>query len=78
MYIGRAQGAFGSGSKTKQTVNEYQLKLSVKCETKFGQCLCVVGSVPELGSWKELVHMKWTEGHVWVMREPVKTKVSFF
>ena len=51
--------------------------MSVKCETKFGQNLCVVGSIPELGSWKIFNEMKWSEGHIWVLDKPIVTKALF-
>ena len=39
----------------------------------------MVGSIPELGSWKELkAHMTWTEGHVWVIDKPIVTNQPFF
>ena len=47
----------------------YLLTLSIKMETKYGQYMCVVGSEQELGGWKHPVKMKWTEGHVWVLKD---------
>ena len=37
-------------------------------ETKFGQEIIMVGSVPELSNWNALkggVRLTWTEGHIW-------------
>lgn len=43
-----------------------------------GQSLCVVGSIPELGNWKQFkAHMKWTDGHVWVL-ENLPVHVQYF
>ena len=37
-----------------------------------------MGSIPELGGWKEPVHLlKWTEGHVWVSEKPIKVQNEF-
>lgn len=34
----------------------------------------MLGSIPELGSWKELkLHLKWTEGHIWQLPQPFVT-----
>ena len=53
--------------------------MKVRCHTSFGQSLCVVGSIPELGSWREYkCHMQWTEGHVWVTKNPLVTSKSYF
>jgi len=39
---------------------------SIKYETEYGQSLYIMGSIPELGSWKDYkVKLKWTEGHIW-------------
>jgi hypothetical protein len=44
----------------------YTVYFSIKYETKYGQNLYILGSVPELGNWKKTVaKMKWTTGHVW-------------
>lgn len=41
--------------------------------------MCVLGSIQELGKWKEYKHaMKWTEGDVWVSKEPLITNSFFF
>ena len=47
--------------------------------TKFGQSLCVLGSIPELGEWKYFKHhMQWTEGNVWISKEPLMTSSYYF
>lgn len=41
--------------------------------------MCVLGSIQELGKWKEYKHaMKWTAGDVWVSKEPLITNSFFF
>jgi hypothetical protein len=57
----------------------YSLSLKIFYETIPGESICVVGSIPELGNWKELkAHMTWTEGHIWVIDKPVVTNQPFF
>ena len=47
-----------------------KLRVHKKCE--YGQSLCVLGSIPELGKWVESkCHLKWTEGNYWVLDEPL-------
>lgn len=49
-----------------QSYSEYIVKFEVPYKTEMGQSLCIVGSISELGRWKEFkCHMKWNEGHVW-------------
>lgn len=51
----------------------------VHYESKFGEEVCVFGSIPELGGWKEHKYMlKWTEGHIWVSDKPLVTKARHF
>jgi hypothetical protein len=46
----------------------FLVTFKVNYETSLGQSLCVVGSIMQLGCWKKFTaHMKWTEGHVWVL-----------
>jgi hypothetical protein len=48
------------------------INLQVYYESKFGEYLCVTGSIPQLGSWKEFkCLLKWTEGHFWVTEKPI-------
>lgn len=50
-------------------------------ETKVGEDLYVIGSIRELGEWKNLdiLPLTWTEGHVWVTKKPliVNTQAHF-
>ena len=35
-------------------------------KTEMGQSICIVGSIGQLGNWKDFkAHLKWNEGHVW-------------
>lgn len=44
----------------------YNVNFKVFYQTIPGESICVLGSIPELGSWKTLkCHMTWTEGHIW-------------
>ena len=49
-----------------------RLEFSIKHHVEFGQNLCIVGSVRELGNWdpNEALTLQWSEGDVW------KTSVS--
>jgi hypothetical protein len=64
----------------KTTVDQtYSVSLKVKYQTIPGESVIVVGSIPELGSWKNFkLNMQWTEGHVWVLKEPILTSQPFF
>ena len=46
----------------------YEVSFTIPYKTDFGQSLAIVGGISQLGHWKEFkAHMKWTEGHVWVL-----------
>ena len=49
------------------------MTLTIAYETRVGEDLFVVGSIKELGNWKELekVPLTWTEGHIWVTKKPI-------
>ncbi len=39
---------------------------SIQYQTNFGESIFILGSIPELGNWRQLVcQMTWTEGHHW-------------
>ena len=48
----------------------------------FGQTIIVLGSIPELDKWKKkgpFRHpLRWTEGDIWVSKEPLVTSNYFF
>ena len=57
----------------------------MKFQTKVGQDLCVLGSIPELGNWNKdgtqdtlKPNMVWTEGHIWQLETPIKTNRPHF
>ena len=61
------------------SATSYTLSLKIKYETQYGQHLCVVGSVPQLGNWKEYKYeLAWTPGHFWVSKAPVAASVPLF
>ena len=67
------------GQQIKKIPNSYKVELSVRYETKLGQELFVVGSIPELGNWEEFTcKMTWTEGHVWVSQDLFVQNTSTF
>ena len=57
----------------------YSLTLRVKYVTVPGENICVLGSIPELGLWKEFkAFMVWTEGHIWETVKPIVTTTQMF
>ena len=39
----------------------------------------MIGSIPELGMWKDRkCKLTWTEGHNWVLDEPIITSAPYF
>lgn len=57
----------------------YHLELRVQKKLDNGQSLCVCGSIPELGNWKNFIcHMKWTHDDYWVLQKPLVTNKYFF
>ena len=64
---------------SEKSEGEYSLTLKINYETKFGESLCVVGSIPELGEWKHFkAHLTWSPGHTWVMKAPLVTNTPIF
>ena len=64
------------GLQTKAT---YHLELRVQKKLDNGQSLCVCGSIPELGNWKNFIcHMKWTRDDYWVLSKPLVTNKYYF
>ena len=58
---------------------EYSVKFKLYYETIPGEDLFVVGNIPELGKIEEKKHpLMWTEGHIWVSKEPLITHTSSF
>lgn len=72
----------GSGAtvtKSKVSKGLYAVTFSVFYETVVGESLAVVGSIAELGSWKEYdCHLQWTTGHLWKSVEPLYVTSSCF
>lgn len=69
-------GASSSSYTVSSSSQEFQVTFRVQFKTEMGQSLCLVGSLDEIGRWKNyLAHMKWTEGHFWTLtlkiRDPV-------
>jgi len=52
----------------------YQASFKIKKKLPEGQSLAILGSIPEMGNWKQVrCQMRWTEGDVWVTEKPVVT-----
>lgn len=63
----------------KDSKTSFVLTLRIKYQTALGESLCVVGDIQELGQWKSFdAHMKWTEGHIWVLENLKVTSKPFF
>jgi len=57
----------------------YYVTFRVKRELEAGQSLCVLGSIPDLGNWKEFKHhMKRTDGNTWESISPLVTHSYYF
>lgn len=55
-----------------------RVTFKIKYETKPGQSLCIVGSIPQLGEWSDYkAQMSWTDDHVWVL-EDFPLDVAYF
>ena len=53
-----------------QSYSEYTVQFKLPYKTDMGQSLCIVGSINELGRWKEFkCHMKWNYGHFWTISD---------
>lgn len=67
------------GGSINPNTQLYHVNFKVFYQTIPGESICVLGSIPELGSWKELkCHLKWTEGHIWQMTQPFVTAHANF
>ena len=52
-----------------------ELEFRIRLKVQFGQSVCLVGSVRELGNWEatdSAVNLKWTDGDVWTTTVAVK------
>lgn len=60
--------------------SKYKCSISIKHETKFGQHICVVGNIPELGNWKNIhqAKLQWSEGHVWKLKDAISVSNPVF
>ena len=71
------------GPKTMQksltTEVKFAVHFRVHYASNFGEEVCVVGGLPDLGDWKGHKHMlKWTEGNIWVSVKPLITNQRHF
>lgn len=59
--------------------NAYTIKFSIKYQTSPGQNIYILGSIPELGKWKEnKFKLKWNEGHIWKGKLQLPKHTSHF
>ena len=57
----------------------YSLRLKLAVDVDEGQSVQVIGSIPELGIWQQYkCPMRWTEGDIWVLDEPITTTKPHF
>ena len=46
----------------------YKVKFSVGYKTNYGEVMCIVGGLDQLGKWKSFHNiMKWNDGHKWTI-----------
>lgn len=58
---------------------EYQVTFRVQKEVNYGESIGVLGSITELGKWKDCIHhLKWTEGNIWESTTPITTNSFYF
>ena len=58
---------------------QYSVTFRVQIKVNFGETICVLGSLPELGKWTEFKHhLVWTEGNVWESVTPLVTHSYYF
>lgn len=58
---------------------QYSVTFRVQIKVNFGETLCVLGSLPELGKWTEFKHhLQWTDGHIWESVTPLITHSYYF
>ena len=73
------RGPIDSHKLSTNTEEKYAVHFRVHYESNFGEEVCVVGALPDLGDWKGHKHMlKWTEGHIWVSVKPLITNQRYF
>jgi hypothetical protein len=69
----------GGLSREESSRFTYAIYFQIFYETKHGQEIWVHGSIPELGSWRaQKVKLFWTEGHIWVNKEPLLVNHEYF
>lgn len=55
-----------------------QIEFTCQKKTVVGQTVVLLGSIPELGDWKEFkAEMTWSEGHNWRYTLKIKKCESF-
>lgn len=68
-----------SFTKDQTTKFKYAINFNIFYETTFGEEIFVVGSIPELGGWKEYkLKLFWNDGHIWRNKEPLLVNHAFF
>ena len=57
----------------------FEVTFRMPYETKMGESIAVLGSIEKLGLWKDIrYHLTWTEGHMWVSKEPLVVECCYF
>ena len=66
-------------SKSEQGMYKYAINFNIFYETTFGEEVYVIGSIKELGLWKDYkLKLFWNEGHIWRNKEPLLVNHSHF
>lgn len=56
----------------------YHLYLKIYYKCKEGQSIAISGSLDGIGMWKKFTELQWTQGDIWVTKEPISSNVHFF
>lgn len=62
----KSQVMNGEKAWVEHSDDAYTIEFSIKYSTQIGENIYILGSLKELGNWKESkMKLKWTEGHIW-------------
>ena len=58
---------------------QYHVTFRVQIKVRYGETICVMGSLPELGKWKEIkYHLVCKNGDYWESKTPLVTQSYYF
>ena len=60
----------------EESHQEYLVNFEIEYIVTFGQSLCMLGDIGELGHWKHLLlEMDWTKGNIWKAKIEIASRV---